>query len=518
MRSSELKTAEQWYGEQLRKIRHQTAASLSAPETEAEQQRRIDFLLRPVHYDTFWNYYLGASAGGNLGEKACAGFHTAAYRQLQSKPIITQFRIWFRGSGKSLQTNVGNALALKQRGELRFMLLVGINELRARLLLADLQAQLEANERLLRDFGKQVAYGHWKDGAFETTDGCYFMALGIDQPFRGLRRYANRIDLAVVDDCEDRKTALNPRLVEERCDKVTRDLIGAFSKERQRLVICNNFIVRHGLVEILQERLKNASTTHISKQNIATPSGKPTWSEAWSHKDIKELQARTDPFTWASEYMNQPIERGKVFKPEWIRWAPFSGTAKPSGAVIFWDLSYKAAGDYKACAVVGSHDGCLLLLEVFCRRCELAEAMDWHYERITQWRAAGWPLLAYYDATAAQEVVFSPIWQEAMQRNEAAELPQADHSAQTDKHLRIQATLTSYLHNGQLRFAKALKDTPDMEAGLAQLLAFEKGSTAPDDFPDALEAAVRKCAHFFGLRPEAQRLTPVLGKRTTRTF
>ena len=44
------------------------------------------------------------------------------------------------------------------------MLLVGINELRARLLLADLQAQLEANERLLRDFGKQVAYGHWKDG------------------------------------------------------------------------------------------------------------------------------------------------------------------------------------------------------------------------------------------------------------------------------------------------------------------------------------------------------------------
>ena len=151
--------------------------------------------------------------------------------------------------------------------------------------------------------------------------------------------------------------------------------------------------MRHGLVEILQERLKNASTTHISKQNIVNTKRTTYLARRPGVRRTVEIEClkvqRTDPFTWASEYMNQPIERGKVFKPEWIRWAPFSGTAKPSGAVIFWDLSYKAAGDYKACAVVGSHDGCLLLLEVFCRRCELAEAMDWHYERIDcrQWRS-----------------------------------------------------------------------------------------------------------------------------------
>ena len=36
------------------------------------------------------------------------------------------------------------------------MLLVGINQERANLLLFELQAQLEGNERIIKDFGKQV--------------------------------------------------------------------------------------------------------------------------------------------------------------------------------------------------------------------------------------------------------------------------------------------------------------------------------------------------------------------------
>ena len=103
---------------------------------------------------------------------------------------------------------------------MRFMLLVGSSAWRAKLLLADLQAQLSANERILRDFGPQIQYGHWRDGMFETQDGCYFMALGLNQPFRGLRRYANRIDFAVVDDIEDRKRVVNQSLIAARVDKI----------------------------------------------------------------------------------------------------------------------------------------------------------------------------------------------------------------------------------------------------------------------------------------------------------
>ena len=498
------------------RLRAETEATLIT-ETPEETKNRITHLLLPRNYGTFWNYYLGASAGGGLGDKPCAPFHTLTYRRLAHQDSIVQFRIWFRNAAKSLQTNVGNALALKFSGEMKFMALIGINEQRAKMLLADLQAQLEANARILRDFGPQIKAGDWRDGGFETIDGCYFIALGINQPFRGLRRGANRIDFAVVDDCEDPQVARNPRIVGGRCDKITKDLFPAFSQTRRRLVVCNNLFVKGGLLETLQERFMHASETHTSSVAIENE-GEPTWKDAWSKKEIEKLKKSVDHFTWSSEYMNLPIERGKVFKAEWIQWAPFSTEAKPAGAVVFWDLSYKTEGDYKACAVVGAHDGCLILLDVFCRRCDQVEAMAWHYEHLAVWRAKGWPVLCYYDATAAQESVFAPIWRDAMARHGAAELPQPDRSANTDKHLRIQATLTSYLHNGQLRFSQRLKNTPDMDAGLTQLFAFEKGSTAHDDFPDALEAAVRLCAYHFSLNTAALWQTPIIGKREDRSF
>ena len=235
MKAGELKQAEKAYKLELARVRQLTVADFLGQESKEERLARIKRLLTPQDYGLFWNYYFGVSAGGNLGDKPCASFHKEAYWRLHQNEEITQFRVWFRGSGKSLQTNVGNALALKFRGKLKFMLLVAINETRAKLLLADLQVQLEANERILADFGKQVSHGHWKEGMFETTDGCYFMALGIDQPFRGLRRYANRIDFAVVDDCEDAQTARNQRIVGERCDKVTKDLLAAFLKNEKGL-------------------------------------------------------------------------------------------------------------------------------------------------------------------------------------------------------------------------------------------------------------------------------------------
>ena len=69
--------------------------------------------------------------------------------------------------------------------------------------------------------------------------------------------------------------------------------------------------------------------------------------------------------------------------------------------------------------------------------------------------------------------------------------------ATVDKHLRIEATLTSVLFNKTLVFDKALKNTPDMEEAETQLLSFEKGTKSPDDFPDALENCVRKAQFYF---------------------
>ena len=513
MKVSELRKAERAYEALRERIKRETVETL-ASETKEEQQRRIEELLLPRNYYIFWNYYLGASAGGGLGDKSCATFHQKSYEELVRHSSILQFRLWFRGAAKSLQTVVGNALALKQTGGLKFMLVVGINELRAKMLLSDLQAQLEANQRLIRDFGPQIRSGDWRDGSFETLDGCYFMALGIDQPFRGLRRYANRIDFAVVDDVEDRDAAANKLRIAKRADKITRDLRGAMSAERSRMVICNNLAIRDGLIGELQERTKQLENVYTSKIPIIK-SVLPTWPEMWPLEKIEQLKKEVDHFTWLSEYMNKPVERGRVIKPEWIKWAQPTN-AKPEGAIVFWDLSYTAAGDYKACAVVGSQAGKYVVLDAFCRQCDLEDVMSWHYERIAKWRAKEWPLLCFYDATASQEPVFSPMWAEASGRY-GADPPQPHHIS-APKHVRIEGTLVSYMHQGTLVFSKKIKDTPDMTQGQAQLLAFEKGSTAPDDFPDALEAAVRLCAKYFPATKGNPFAQIVIGKRADRSF
>ena len=246
MTAVEFKHRQQAFTARLKQLRQSSFASLVQENTQ-QQELRIRYLLKPQNYAAFFTYYFGKDGGG-LATAPCAPFHVQAYQDLYAHAVINQFRLWFRGAAKSIQTNLGNVFALKCTEQMHFMLLVGINQWRARLLMADLQLQLQANERIIKDFGQQVSYGSWREGAFETQDGCYFMALGINQSFRGLRRLGHRVDLAVVDDVEDLKVAANTKLVQEYSYKIVRDLQQAFARDRRRLIIANNYITDQGIV------------------------------------------------------------------------------------------------------------------------------------------------------------------------------------------------------------------------------------------------------------------------------
>ena len=250
MNKNELKQALADFKEYSQFVKRATAEAVVG-ESPQEKDDRIAYLLKPCNYGMFFNYYLGKDTPIPLADSDCARYHIDSYKEIYQKKFITQFRIIFRSGAKSIHSNVGNVLAMKQAGLVKFFLVVGINELRAKLLLADLQIQFESNQRIIKDFGHQVSYGSWADGMFETADRCYFMALGIEQPFRGLRHYANRIDMASVDDVEDRKVAQNSTIVEERGQKILGDLVPAFAKDSGRLIVSNNYITRTGIINYL---------------------------------------------------------------------------------------------------------------------------------------------------------------------------------------------------------------------------------------------------------------------------
>lgn len=501
MTKSELKKAREKFAEVSKIIRNSTVDTL-LKETDEQQEKRVKMLLKPENYGLFFNYYFGIDTPIPLADSECADFHTKAYKELYNESVIIQFRRWFRGAAKSVQTNVGNSLALKATDRLKFMVLVGANELRGKMLLADLQAQFENNERIIKDFGSQVTYGDWADGSFYTNDGSYFMALGLNQPFRGLRKGAERVDFAVVDDCEDREIALNPLRVQKNGEKILGDLGEAFGKDRQRMVIANNYITKTGLLNYLMEKTKTLPSYRDSKINIVDKDGNPTWHQRYSQADVDKKKRNTSYYFWERELMNNPIEEGKLFKAEWLRFAECSKITKWDGLLIHWDLSYTKNGDYKAGVLLGFKNGLIYVLKVFCRKCDLIEAVSWHFDLVQSMSKKGMMPLSFYDSTAAQKAVFMPIFDQEARRRGFYEVPMPASAPGIDKHLRIEATVTNVMFNRKLVFDKRLQNTPDFEAAKNQLLGFEKSTKAHDDFPDTLECGIRLGQSYFGSGPE----------------
>jgi hypothetical protein len=225
--------------------------------------------------------------------------------------------------------------------------------------------------------------------------------------------------------------------------------------------------------------------------NLLDKDGNPSWPERYSKEDCNRIESDTDPFTYQREYCNNPVEEGRIFKAEWIRYRKAKHFNQYPCLIGHWDLSYKKEGDFKAMALLGFDEQGLIVLDIFCRKCDITDAIQYHFDLVRRLKSEGTGAIFFYDATAAQQEVFGPLFEQEAARQRLYEYPLPDRTAVVDKYLRIEATLTNVLFNKTLAFAEHLAGTPDLKMALNQLLAFEKGSTAHDDFPDTLEAAVR---------------------------
>lgn len=516
MTKTELKEAREKYFLNSKRIKEITANGL-IQETSEQQEKRIKHLLKPENYLEFFDYYFGVDSGLSLADAPCAKFHLESYLDVFNNRFIKQQRRWFRGAAKSIHSNVGNVTHLKQNDELFFGLIIGKTEKHSKLLLSDLQMHLESNERYIKDFGIQMQYGDWAEGEFETMDKRFFMALGLNQPFRGLRNGANRPDFASMDDLEDRKQAKNIDLTKENVQKLTGDLGKAGQKQRFRQIMANNFIVKNGIVDGYAEKYKKSKNFSISTVNLCDENFNPSWPERYSKEECIAIVEDSDWHTSQREDFNNPVEEGKRIKEEWIIYKKTHGNQIHNGLIAHWDLSYSADGDYKAGAVVSIDKGRAHILKIYNRQGERPTAMNMHYEWQKEFNAKGMSIISFYDATAAQKVVYEPDWFIACEENNAVDIPFPDHQS-GDKHDRIDATLTSAFMRGLITFDEKLKGTPDMEKALDHILAFEKGTKTPDDILDVLEVCIRKGRLLFGYsqNEESQNQSPLIGRKKRR--
>jgi len=507
-------------------------------ESATSQEARIKMLLKPDNYGLFFNYYFGKDTPIPLADSDCAWYHNAVYKELYYNHYITLFNIIFRGGAKSTHANLGYPFALKQSDLAKFFLIVGANEVRAAMLLQDMQVQLESNQRIIKDFGLQKTYGNWADGQFETIDKCTFMALGIDQPFRGLRANGVRLEYASIDDIEDRKRAMNTQLITEYVDKVTGDIQGAFSKTSERTIINNNFFVNTGFIGTLLKRkgfdVKNFNTKEnfVKKEKYATVylvnltdkyyadieantacNFTPSWKERYTKEDClrKIEQYKNDKATLSNEFYNTPIRVGKRIKKEWLKMVKPKTFDAYLCIVGNWDLAYAEAACHKALATIGVSDTNMTVIDIFCRQTDIDTALDYHYTHAKSIIKLNGSTIFYYDGSVAQESVYQPMLIRAAKKNRCYAIPIPQKSI-TDKFTKIDSVLVSTLLSGVLNFSEDLLENPDWTEAENQMLNFEKGSKYPVDFPDALTDAIIQAQNYMNYG-ETEDNKPIIGKQ-----
>ncbi len=529
MTKTELKEAKERYFMLSKMIQEATSKSLEN-ETTDQQQQRIKRLLKPENYIEFFDYYFGVNSGLPLADAPSSKFHHDSYQKVFKDNKIRQFREWFRGGAKSIHTNVGNILHLKENDELFFALLIGANEGLSKILLSDLQMHLESNERIIKDFGQQLSYGNWADGEFQTKDGRFFKALGLNQPFRGLRFGQHRPDFASVDDCEDRDRAKRPEMVRKYGEKITGDLKKAFHKQRGRLIIPNNYIVKDGLLDFLKEKFKDSKHFDISRIDLATKNitredcrkrtdWEPSWNERYTREDVIDIIEDDDHYTSQREDFNNPIEEGKLFKADTIIYTRVAENEVWDGILDHWDLSYTGPGDLKAGVLLGIKGIKLFVLEVFCQKCEINSAMEVRAQWVKKYLLKGHNIMGFFDATAAQKAVYTPIILQAAEDNKCPNIP-IGLTQEGDKHNRIAAGVGNALFRKILYWDESLKirSKQDFDLFMKWILAFEKGMATGDDPADTLERAITLSQTYFGFSEDQgnEGRKPVIGKKKKR--
>lgn len=485
----------------------QNATPINVAETQKDKLARIkrvraDYAAFVAYY--FPHYTINPETGKTT---PCADFHIKAAAKVKKERNLKAVFKWHRGAAKSTHFDVFIPLWLKcqEVKQINVMVLVGKSEDNANTLLADVQAELQFNQRYIHDFGKQYNNGSWEDGEFVTTDGTAFFARGRGQSPRGLRYRSHRPDYIVIDDLDDDELCENPARVTRLTNWVKEALFGALDGGRGRFIMVGNLIAKNSV-------LANIAATdgvHVSQVNIWDKNGNVSWAAKWTPDEVKAIERFQGYRSFQKEYMNNPITEGAVFRQDWIKWGKLPELKKFEELVLYIDPSFKGTtkNDYKAAKLWGKVGSQLWHIKAFVRQCSVAEMVRWLYDLYEWSLEKGIAIKWYMEANFMQDTILDEFRREGNVRG--YQLPiSGDRRKKPDKFQRVEA-ISPLWERGFVTYNEDEKNDPDMLAGIDQTLAFEKGMRGHDDAPDADEGAI----WYLQKHTRVNSFTPSFGRR-----
>ncbi|MDP2061317.1 MAG: hypothetical protein U1C58_06245 [Flavobacteriaceae bacterium] len=481
------------YEAHCRKIAQATTININ--ESPAVRIARVQVLEKD--YAKWFEYYFPMYA-----KSPCASFHKDMANLIIKNKIIDLLAEIYRSGAKSVHIDMGIPLHLYLKNDLRFMLLIGQTADKGKKLIADIQAQLQHNQRIINDYGNRYKYGDWSEGDFSTTDGAKFVSSGFRQSVRGLREASERPDYIAVDDVDTKEMCNNERRSRRAYEWVWEDLKGTFDEGgiRRRFIVANNNFHKNTIINQLKQEFQriNANAKAAKKpitHHIITVKAvkdlstfEPAWPEKTTSDYWRDKFENTPYRSFMREYMHVHIQEGEVFKPEQLQWKRQLPYNEYDGLVFYGDLSYKDAGDFKAMVLVGKTGRAFHVLAAYVRQTSRANVATWLYDFVRDEGLTKYNVRYKIEGLFAQDEFVNDFDLEGDERGWYIPVV-ADKKSKTNKFDRIES-MVGYFERGDVSLNEAYRGSTDFQNLEDQLLAFEKGSNANDDAPDALQSAI----------------------------
>jgi|WetSurMetagenome_2_1015567.scaffolds.fasta_scaffold07914_3 hypothetical protein len=423
-----------------------------------------------------------------------AEFHNRAAKKIKDNPNLKGLFKWPRGHAKSTHIDIMTPLWLKfqEEPQIHLMVLVSKSEDAADKLLSDLQAELQYNKYLIRDFGQQFKSGSWEEGDFVDAQGVAYHALGRGQSPRGLRNHENRPDYIVIDDFDDDEIIKNEKRVQDAADWVTDALFGALDGGHGRFIMVGNLISHNSVLEIMSKK----KSMYVDMIQAYDKNGDPSWPQKYTKKDLQDYEEFVGYRSFQREMMHNPITVGKIFKRDWIKWKKPLKLNQYEMIIAYLDPSWKPGkkDDYKACKVwgkpkrgiPGTSPTELHCLYAFVRQSSIGEIVRWLYDLYESTPNIG--IQFYMEASFMQDTLLDDFTAEGDERG--YQLPiRGDKRAKPNKEKRIE-DISPLWERGFVFYNIDMQEDIDMKAGIEMTLEFEHGMRGHDDGPDADEGAI----------------------------
>jgi len=481
------------YEAHCQKIAQATTINLS--ERPADKVKRIKLLEQ--NYTEWFEWYFPMYA-----KSPCADFHKEMADLIIDNLVIDLLAEIYRSGAKSVHLDMGTPLYLYVKNDLRFMLLIGQTADKGKKLIGDIQAQLQHNQRLINDYGRRYKYGDWSDGDFTTIDGAKFVSSGFRQSVRGLREASERPDYIVVDDVDTKEMCNNDKRARRAYEWVWEDLKGTFDEggKRRRFIVANNNFHKNTIINQLKQEFQriNQKAQEAKKPirhhiiTVKAVKDLSTFEPAWPAKtsaDYWRDKFENTPYrSFMREYMHVHIQEGEVFKPEQIQWKERLPFDMYDGLVFYGDLSYKDAGDFKALILVGKTGREFHVLAAYVRQTSRSNVAKWLYDWVSDNTALNYNIRYKIEGLFAQDEFVNDFDIEGDDRGWYVPVT-ADKKSKDGKFDRIES-MAGYFERGNIWMNEEYRGSTDFQNLIDQLLAFEKGSGANDDAPDAMQSAI----------------------------